>query len=456
MTTSESMTTHLIEAGWLIPEARREAVIRNGAVAVRGDRILEVGEAARLQTQYPGAKTTRLPHSAVLPGLVNTHTHLVGGFNKAITEDVSGHGLFRRARPLQEDYVRAQDVYYPGLVHAIEMLKTGTTTINENWIHQQESARIVRDLGIRAVLAELVREVTLSSPKAGSTQRLWDRSLAQRGLDLSVALIEQWHGAANGRITCRLGPHAPDMLSEWGFQQVLALAEKYRIGIHMHLAQVPGEREQVLEEHGITPVQYMHRIGVLGPQTIGVHCVFLSEADVQLMSQTRTAMSHTAYLVGKRGYFPPMAKIYASDVQVSLGSDWCSNDMWKIMRSAVILARVTTGRSDILTGYDALRLATIEGAKALGLDADIGTLAPGKKADLIAVNMRRAWMQPVRDADVITNLVYNANGSDVTHVMVDGQMVVDHGALKTLDEDAAYDAAQRVAEEVWGRAAALF
>jgi len=448
--------TLLIEAGWVIPEAKRESVIRHGAVLVRGARIVEVGTAAALREKHPGAEVLQLPHAAVMPGLVNTHTHLVGGFNKAITEDISGHGLFRRARPLQEDYVRPQDVYYPGLVHAIEMLKTGTTTINENWMHQQESAKIARDLGIRAVLAEMVREVTLSSPKAGSTERLWDRALAQRGLDLSVALIEQWHGAADGRITCRMGPHAPDMLSEWGFEQVLSLAQKYDIGIHMHLAQVPGEREQVMAKHGITPVQYMHRLGVLGPKTIGVHCVFMSDDDVQLMSDTRTAMSHTAYLVGKRGYFPPMQKIYASDVQVSLGSDWCSNDMWKIMRSAIILARVTAGKSDILTGYDALRLATIEGARALGLDSDIGTLEAGKKADLIAVNLRHAWMQPVRDADVITNLVYNANGSDVTHVMVDGKLVVDDGKLTTLDEDATFDEAQRVAEDVWERAAALF
>jgi 5-methylthioadenosine/S-adenosylhomocysteine deaminase len=450
------MAKLLIEAGWIIPEARSEAIIRDGAVAIEDRRIVAVGPAAHLRTTFKADRRISAPYAVALPGFVNTHTHLVGGFNKGITEDVTGHGLFKRARPLQEIYVKAPDIYFPGMVHAMEMLMTGTTTINENWFNQSESAKIVRDLGIRAVLAEMVREVDLVSPSPGSTERQWNRPLAEQGLEKSIELIESWHGHDQGRISCRMGPHAPDMLSEWGFRQVKDLAEKYSIGLHMHLAQIPGEAEYVQAAHGLTPVAYMERLGLLGPQMVGVHCVFLAGNDVQILSDTRTAMAHTAYLVAKRAYFPPMSEIYGTGIQVSLGSDWCSNDMWKIMRAAVILARVTSGRSDILSGSDALRLATIEGARALGMDADIGTLSKGKRADIILVDTKTAWCQPIREQDLITNLVFNANGSDVTHVVVDGKVLVEDRRLKSLDQDAVFSEAQKVASRVWEQASELF
>jgi 5-methylthioadenosine/S-adenosylhomocysteine deaminase len=450
------MAKTLVEAGWVVTEARMDAVLKNGAIAIENDRIVDVGLADDVRRRFSPDKTISAPQAALLPGLINTHTHLVGGFNKGITEDLSGHGLFRRARPLQEDYVHAEDIYFPGLAHGIEMLMTGTTTINETWWNQAESAKVVRDLGIRAVLGEMVRETPITGSAPGVVERKWDRALVQHGLDKTIELIETWHGYDNGRITCRVAPHAPDMLSEWGFGKLKDIAEKYDLGFHMHLAQVPGEAEYVQAAHGLSPVAYMQRLGLLGERMIGVHCVFLGEADVDLMSQTRTAMSHTAYLVAKRAYFPPMSKIYGTGVQVTLGSDWCSNDMWKIMRTAITLARVTSGRTDILTGYDALRMATLDGARALGMAKDLGTLEVGKKADAIIVDLSNAWCRPIRDEDIITNLVYNANGSDVTHVLVDGKVVVADRRLQTLDQDETLKQAQLVASRVWESAAELF
>lgn len=447
----------LVEAGWVIPSSRPEHVIRNGVVAIDGQRIVAVGTANAVPLDFVPDRVVRAPMSAVLPGLINTHTHLVGGFNKAITEDISGSGLFRRARPLQEQYVTAQNMYYPALVHGIEMLKTGTTTINENWWNQQVSAKVVKDLGLRAILAEMVREVDLSSPKPNSLDRKWDRSLAEQGLEKTAALIEQWHGSENGRILCRVGPHAPDMLSEWGFGQIMDLAQKFDVGVHMHLAQIPGEAEFVRATHGLSPVAYMHRLGVLGARTIGVHCVFLSPEDVELMAQTRTAMSHTALLVAKRGYFPPVELIYGTHVQMTYGSDWCSNDMWEIMRTAILFARVKSGKTaEMITAKDALYYATEGAAIALGIQDAVGTLAAGKKADCIIMDLGHAWFQPVRDQDVITNIVYNGHGSDVSHVWVDGQLLVDQGALTHIDEQAVFAEAQRSAQAVWDAAASLF
>ena len=451
------MTKILIEAGFVIPEARADAVVSGGAVAIDGDQIVGIGYAEELRSVFSPERTIRVPGSAVLPGLVNTHTHLVGGFNKAITEDISGPGgLFGRARPLQEKFVKAENIYYPGFVHGMEMLMTGTTTINETWWNQSESARIVRDLGIRAVLAEMVREADVARTSPTNLERNWNRSLAEHGFEKAEELIAKWHGFDNGRITCRIGPHAADMLSEWGLLRCKQMAEQYAMGIHMHLAQVPGETEYVLANTGKRPVSYLNELGILGPDTMGIHCVFLNDDDIEIMASTGTSMSHTAYLVAKRAYFPPMPKIYGSKMLVSLGSDWCANDMWKIMRTAILFGRVLSGRVDILSAYDALRMATIDGARALGLADQIGTLAVGKKADIIVVDMQKAWCQPIRDADVITNLVYNANGSDVTHVLVDGKILVEESSLRSADQHEMFREAQSQANLVWGAASELF
>jgi len=450
------MSKILIEGGWVIPEADAKAVIRDGAVAIDGSRIVDVGKASEVRRRFVPDRTIRSPHGAVLPGFVNTHTHLVGGFNKGITEDISGTaaGLFRRARPLQEKYVKPEYIYYPGFVHGMEMLMTGTTTINETWYYQIEAAKIVRDLGIRAVVAEMVREGTAQSP--GSLERHWDRALAEHGFDKSVELIEQFHNHDNGRITCRIAPHAPDSMREWALLRSKEMADRYGLGLHIHLAQVPGETEYMLAAHGKRPVHYLRDLGLLGERTIGIHCVFLDPSDIEIMAGTKTAMSHTAYLVAKRAYFPPMPQVYASGMRVSFGSDWCSNDMWKIMRTAILFARVLSGRIETLSGYDALRLATLGGARALGMEDQIGTLTAGKKADVIVVDMQNAWCQPVHDPDVVTTLVYNANGSDVTDVLVDGKVVVEDRRLKTADQDAVFREAQKMADKVWTDAAELF
>ncbi len=167
-------------------------------------------------------------------------------------------------------------------------------------------------------------------------------------------------------------------------------------------------------------------------------------------------MSHTAYLVGKRAYFPPMAEVYRLGVSVSLGSDWLSNDMFKIMRAAILLARQQSGSIEILDGPSVLEMATLGGARALGMEREIGSLEPGKKADIVLLNLRTPWLNPIRPQQIISNIVYNANGSDVTHVMVDGKLVVADGVSELIDEGVAYSECQNAASAVWERARELF
>jgi 5-methylthioadenosine/S-adenosylhomocysteine deaminase len=336
------------------------------------------------------------------------------------------------------------------------MLRTGTTTINECWWHQPESAKVIRDSGIRGVVAAEIREMDSSNAGFGNMERKWDRRMADQGIDEAIDLIENWHGKADGRITCRVAPDGPDRCTPKLLVELKELADKYGIGLHAHTASIPGEAEFMLHTYGKRTIHFLNDLGLLGPGYVGAHCAFVDDSEIEVMRETGMHMAHTAYLVAKRGYYPPMERIYKAGVSVALGSDWLSNDMWKVMRFAALIPRILSGNVGIRSGKDVLTMATIGGAKALGMEKEIGSLEPGKKADIIAIDMRQSWFHPFRDEDLAANLVFNGNSTDVREVYVDGKHVVADGRMKDIDERALIGEARAVAKSVWDRAAPLF
>jgi 5-methylthioadenosine/S-adenosylhomocysteine deaminase len=433
-------------------------IVSDGALAIEGDRITAVGTTTALARHRDGAdRIIDAKGHAILPGFVNTHTHLAGALTKALTEDVPTYGgPFRIALGMHENVIKKDDILLPGMVHGVEMLKTGTTTINECWWHQPQSARIIKAVGLRGIVAAEIREVDSSKIGFGRVDRAWDSRLVEEGLDEAQELFENWHGKEGGRITCRVAPDGPDRLRPETLGRLGDLARKHGVGLHTHLCSVPGENEFMLQAWGKRSVPLLKELGLLGPGFIGAHCVFVDDGDIEIMRETGSCMSHTAFLVAKRGYYPPMNKIYAAGVDVSLGTDWLSNDMFKVMRSAIVIPRAVFQDVKVRNAEEVLRMATIGGARCLGLDGEIGSLEPGKKADVTLVDMRTAWCNPLRTQNLITNLVYNANGSDVSHVFVDGELLVDQGRLTRFDEAELIAEAQIVAERVWAQAEPLF
>ncbi|HWB44434.1 MAG TPA: amidohydrolase family protein [Hyphomicrobiaceae bacterium] len=449
------MDCTLIEHGFLVPVTRDE-VIEDGAVAFDGSRIVYAGPAAGLDRQkFKPTRTIDARGKAILPGLVNTHIHLVGAYMKGLTEDVPGRsdtaGLYKRGFPVVCSL--QPDDYYSGcMTHALEMVMTGTTTFSSTWMQEKQAGPVVRDLGVRAALSEWIIGTDLLKLSAQNMERPWDPAGVERGLDAAVDLYETWHGKADGRITTRISPAGPGYLSDEGIEKCRDLAAKQGVGVNIHIAEVPGETEFVMGRYGKRPMELGRDLGILTRHTIGFHCVFLNDSDVEIMAETGMNLSHTSFHTPKRGYFPPMAKVYAKGVSVSLGSDWCSNDLWKFMRAAALFPRVQTGDVGIVSGYDALRLATVGGAHALGMENEIGTLEAGKKADIILVDVMTPWCQPIRKENFITDLVFNANGSDVTDVIVDGRTVVENRQVKTVDAPAIMRDCQQRAERLWASA----
>src|SRR5262245_13490568 len=338
------------------------------------------------------------------------------------------------------------------MTHALEMLMTGTTTISNTWMHEKRTAPVVRDLGIRAVLSEWIVGTDLNKLSAKMMERPWLPDTVEEGINAAIELFETWHGKENGRITTRISPAGPGYLSADGIEKTRDLANRQKVGINIHIAEVPGETEFVMKQYGKRPIELGRALGVLTPQTIAFHCVYLSDSDIDIMAETRTNLSHTAFHTPKRGYFPPMEKVYAKGVEVSFGSDWCSNDLWKFMRAGILIPRVKTGDVGLLSGYGALRIATIGGARALGMEHEIGSLEVGKKADIILLDVMTPWCNPIRTENLITNIVFNANGSDVTDVFVDGRPVLENRELKSVDRLAILRETQERADRIWSRA----
>ena len=452
------MTVTLIENGWVIPMAGDQTIIACGAVAYDENGIIAAGAASDMPDGLGADIHIDATGKVVMPGLVNTHIHLPGAYNKAITEDITGSeaALFKRALPLQVRYVNQEDAYWGALVHGLEALKTGTTTVNEMFWHQPSSIRAVQTLGMRGVMCELVRGVRLDAMSADSTKLVEDDEAAAAGLQRTRDLHAEWHGAENGRISICCGPAGADMLMTDHLVACRELAEELGLRTHIHLSDVPGHNEKVIDNFGQRPVPYLREHGVLGPETIVIHAVYLDDDDIAGLAETGTKMSHTPFLVSKRGIFPPIDKVYAAGIDVALGTDWCSNDLWKFMRHGITIPRVLTGDQQVRDGMDLLTMATIGGARCLGLDDQIGSLEPGKKADIVLLDVMTPWCQPIRDDNLITNIVYNANGSDVTDVIVDSRRVVEDRKLTVADEAEILAETQSRADRIWTEAAALF
>ena len=237
----------------------------------------------------------------------------------------------------------------------------------------------------------------------------------------------------NGRIRCHLGPHAPDTCSPRLLLEIKALAEKMDLGITMHIAQSSGEVEQVLKREGKRPAEYLEAVGFLGPRVIGGHCVHLSAAEIEILGRTRTHVSHNAAINARRGFIAPIRALKDAGANIGVGSDNMSEDMFEVMRIALMVGRIKTGNYASFLPQDVLEMATRNGAKALGLEKEIGALEKEKKADVILIDLKKPHLVPLMN--VMGNLVHTGLASDVDTVIVDGQILMEGREVKTVKEE---------------------
>lgn len=422
------MTIHidlLIEARWVIPVEPAGIVLENHAVAVNKGRIVAILQQDEVAARYIARETKKLPHHILIPGLVNLHTHAAMTLLRGLADDLPlMEWLQQHIWPAETKHVSAQFVHDGTLIACAEMLRGGITCFNDMYFFPKASAKAALTSGMRAAIGLIALD--FPTPYATDTDDYLNKGLAAR---------DELHGEP--LLSFCLAPHAPYTVSDKSFARVLTLAEQCDLPIHLHLHETKQEIEDSQQRFGVRPIERLRRLGLLSPGLIGAHGVHLEADEISLLAQHGCSIAHcpSSNLKLASG-IAPIALLDDHNVNVGLGTDGAASnnrlDILEEMRLAALLAKGASGRANAVSAHRALRMATLSGAAALGLDKEIGSIACGKAADLCAIAVNDVGLSPCYDAASL--LVYSAGREHVSDVWVGGQIRVSSGSL--LDTDA--------------------
>lgn len=432
----------LLVGGTVVTMDPARGVIESGAVAVDEGAIVAVGPAEEIESRWRGERTMRLgEHDIIAPGLVNGHGHAAMTLLRGVADDMElMDWLQNYIFPAESETVTEEFVRAGVRLAAMEMIRSGTTTFVDMYYFEQVAAEVVDEVGLRAVLGETV--IGFPVP---------DAATPQDALAYTRAFMERWRD--HPRITPAVAPHSPYTVDPEILRASAALAREYARPILIHLAETRDEVAQVAERHGATPTGHLAALGLLGPGTVGAHGVWLAEEDIRLLAETGTSLVHNpeSNMKLSSGTMPVPA-LLAGGVTVGLGTDGAASnndlDMFGAMLVAALLQKHATGDPTALDADTVLAMATIEGARTLGLADRIGSIEPGKRADLIVVDGNAAGLVPRYDP--VSHLVYAARGGDVKVTIVDGRVLFDEGRFTSLDPDRTLADARRMAERIRG------
>jgi 5-methylthioadenosine/S-adenosylhomocysteine deaminase len=409
---------------WVVPVCPENAVLVDHAVVVAGDRIVDVLPADQLAERHPDAVTERLAGCALMPGMVNAHTHSAMALMRGLADDLplmrwlQDHIWPAEQRWVGPDFVRA------GTELAIaEMLASGTTCFNDNYFFPDVTAATAVRAGMRAVIGIPV----ISLPTAWAET---EDEYFSRGLEVHQDLVSE------PLVTTAFAPHAPYTVSDAAFERMRELAEEMDIPVHLHLLEAAGEVEGSREQHGKHPIDRLAALGLFGPRLLAVHMTQLSESDMDRVARAGVHVLHCpASNLKLASGICPVAELDKRGVNIAIGTDGAASnntlDMFAEMRLAALLAKGASGDPEAIPAARALSMATINGARALGLDEQIGSIEAGKQADLVAVRLDALETQPVHH--VISQLVYACGRHQVSKVWVAGQPVLNDGGPINLD-----------------------
>lgn len=410
---------------WLVP-VEPAGALADHAVAVKDGAILDVLPADAARERYVAARVLELPGHALMPGLVNLHGHAAMSLMRGYADDRPLMAwLHERVWPAEKKHVSEAFVRDGSLLAAAEMLAGGVTTANDMYFFPRAAGEAFLQAGLRAVLGMIVLEFP-------SNYAVDADDYLAKGLALRDAL------KGEPLLSFAFAPHAPYTVSDATFGRIGTLAEQLGLPIHTHIHETAGEIADSLKQHGVRPLERLARLGLLGPNFIGVHAVHLNEAEIDALATHGCHVAHcpSSNLKLASG-IAPVAALTQAGVNLGFGSDGgASNnrlDIFAEMRLAALLAKGASGDAAALPAAAALRAATLDAARALNLDDRIGSIAPGKRADLVAVDLAGPACQPVFDP--VSHLVYAAGREHVTHVWVDGRPKLDNRRLVDLDTD---------------------
>lgn len=410
---------------WVVP-VEPDGALADHAVVVQDGRILDVLPAADAAARYDAAHTVALPGQALIPGLVNLHGHAAMSLLRGFADDQPLMAwLNDHIWPAEKQHVSEAFVRDGTLLAAAEMLAGGVTCCNDMYFFPQTAGEAFLQAGMRATLGLIVLEF----PSAYAADA--DDYLA-KGLALRDELKDE------PLLSFAFAPHAPYTIADATFGRINTLAEQLGLPIHTHIHETADEIQDSLKQYGLRPLERLARLGLLGPNFIGVHAIHVNDAEIELLAQHGCHVAHcpSSGLKLASG-IAPVAKLIAAGVNLGFGTDGAASnnrlDLFGEMRLAALLAKGASGDAAALPAAAALKAATLDAARALNLDSRIGSIVPGKRADLVAVDLHALSSQPVFDP--VSHLVYVAGREHVTHVWVDGTLKLKNRCLVNLEPD---------------------
>lgn len=402
------------------PDGARADVLRRYDVLVRGQRIEAVQPAGRIDRSH-FRTIIDATDKVVMPGFVNCHAHTPMVLFRGLAEDVSIDRWFNEFIWPLENNLTAEDVYWGMLLGAAEMIRTGITTVADHYFHMDRGGEAIDQIGMRGVLGWAMFS-----------------SLGKPALDQTDTFIREWHGAANGRITTIVAPHAPYTCDDDFLMAAGRIARRHGVPVHIHAAEVIAQTEASLAKRGITPIEILEQTGVLLPGTIIAHACGVTPDDVERMASAGVGVATAPKTYLKLGMdITPVRDLRAVGIPVGLATDGVvSNntlDLWEAMRLTAMLQKDRALDPEVLTIPEALAIATHESAKVVGLGGKVGAVAAGYLADLIVVDTSGLHHQPLHS--ITASLVYSAMASDVVHTIIDGKVVMRDRRILTIDVD---------------------
>ncbi|MBW2637860.1 MAG: amidohydrolase [Deltaproteobacteria bacterium] len=429
----------LISGGTILTLDEKETKIEEGALAIKGDTIAAVGNSKELEVLYKGGTAIDARGCLAIPGLINGHTHAAMTCFRGLADDLElMDWLNNYIFPAEAKNVNEELAYWGSLLACAEMIRSGTTTFCDMYIFEDETAKAAKKAGMRCLLGEVLFD--FPSPNSKSPAE---------GLDYTKRLIETWK--ADPLVNIVVEPHSLYTCSPSLLRDSKALAENYGVPLATHLLENRGEVEQLRDRLGKKATIFLRDMGLLDDHFIAFHCVCMDDEDIRLFRDHGAKIVHNPESNMKLASgVAPVTRMLDHGVTVGLGTDGCASnnnlDMMQEMDAAAKLHKVFTMDPTVMDARTVLKMATAEGAGALGMESEIGTLRPGMKADIVIVDLNQPHLTPMYDE--YSTLVYSANGSDVRTSIINGRIVMDNRKLLTINEKQAMAKVKEISERV--------
>jgi 5-methylthioadenosine/S-adenosylhomocysteine deaminase len=416
----------IISASWIFTSCTEGQLLSDYAVVIENDKVVDLVPQNKVFDEYETDNTYQLTDHILIPGLINAHTHAAMSLFKGFADDLPLEDwLNNHIWPAEKKFVNSSFVKDGSILALSEMIKSGVTTFNDMYFFPDATADAVKELGVRSNIGLVV----LDFPTNYATD---PEDYLLKGFEFR----DKWRNEE--LITTSIAPHAPYSVSDEAFTLINTYSEELSINIHTHLHETKWEIEDSIDRYGMTPVQRLNKLGIIGPSLMAAHCVHLNEQDMAILAKNKVSIVHNPSSNMKLGSgVADIAKMLKQNISICLGTDSSASnnrlDIMEEMRLAALLIKGNTRSPELIPAKEAIKMATINGAKALGLDSKIGSIEKNKKADLVAIDLSTIENQPIYNP--LSTLVYSSSRSDVSYVWINGKIKLRDKKLVEIDEE---------------------